>query len=333
MNIDIQAETLTPKRQTFSHVARRIGENKAATRYEEATYDIQATHNFHYRPLYAPEREIFDKGRTAIVMQDWYVFKDPRQFYYASYNINRAAMQQDFDSKFAFVEKTALLSTMSPAWAEKVAAYLVPMRHYEWGANMNCQMVADAGYGAQITSAASFCGMDRVGLSQTLSRIGLLMDATSGVLNRGRTAWLEAPAWQGLRHAMEDSFVLTDWFETFVAQFLCMDGILHPLVFQIFEAEGQNHGGMGITMLSEFPQGWYADNARWVDAVVNAAAAESAGNAALLSKWFAHWTGRAVDAVRLLAAQTLAEAGTAAAAGVEAALKDRARKLGLEVSP
>jgi len=80
MNIDIQGETRTPKRQIFSHVARRIDEHKAATHYEDASYYIQATTHIHYRPVYAPERESFDKGRTAIVMNDRYVFKDPRHF-------------------------------------------------------------------------------------------------------------------------------------------------------------------------------------------------------------------------------------------------------------
>ena len=40
--------------------------------------DIQATENFHYRPTWAPEFEIFDARRTAIVMKDWYALKDPR---------------------------------------------------------------------------------------------------------------------------------------------------------------------------------------------------------------------------------------------------------------
>ena len=74
MNIDIQAEALMPKRQTFSDIARGIGEGRAASRYEEATYDVQPTVNFHYRPLYAPQFEIYDARRTAIAMNDWYVF-------------------------------------------------------------------------------------------------------------------------------------------------------------------------------------------------------------------------------------------------------------------
>ncbi len=329
MNIDIQSEALAPRRQTFSHVARRIGEGRAASRYEEATYDVQAVTNFHYRPLYAPQFAIFDSARTRIAMADWYVFKDPRQLYYATYNMSRAAMQQDFDSKFAFVEKSRLLAAMAPEWREKVAAYLVPMRHYEWGANMNCQMVADVGYGTQITSAASFCGMDRLGLSQALSRIGLLLDPSAGLLDRSRAEWLEAPAWQGVRHALEDSFVLQDWFELFVAQFLALDGVLHPLLFQAFDAAGQARGATAVSMLSEFPQAWYADNARWVDAVIKPAAAESDANRQLLSEWFGTWSRRAAEAAAPLAERVLGADGANAAQEVLAALNQRAAGLGL----
>lgn len=46
MTVQIKTMDYEPKRQTFGHVARRIGEGKPATRYQEATLDVQATENF-----------------------------------------------------------------------------------------------------------------------------------------------------------------------------------------------------------------------------------------------------------------------------------------------
>ena len=89
MSIEIKTATLDPIRQSFANIERRFGE-KPASRYQEATYDLQAEVNFHYRPLWQPEYELNDKGRTAIVMNDWYDLKDPRQFYYGTYVQNRA---------------------------------------------------------------------------------------------------------------------------------------------------------------------------------------------------------------------------------------------------
>src|SRR3546814_11104939 len=175
MNIDIQAEAITPRRHTFSHIARRFGVGKPASRYEEATFDVQPVANFHYRPTYAPEFELYDPARPRNVRSYWYVFRDPRQFYYATYNISRAGMQQSFDDAVNFVEKRDLIASVAPEWRDRVAGYLLPLRHVEWAANMNCQLIADWGYGTQITSAAAFCGADRLGLAQVISRIGLVL--------------------------------------------------------------------------------------------------------------------------------------------------------------
>ncbi len=51
MTIQIKTIDLEPKRQTFGHVARRLGGDKTASRYLEGTLDVQATDNFHYKPL------------------------------------------------------------------------------------------------------------------------------------------------------------------------------------------------------------------------------------------------------------------------------------------
>ena len=53
--------------------------------------DIQATENFHYRPLWDPAHELYDVGYSALRLTDPYSFLDPRQYYYAPYVISRAA--------------------------------------------------------------------------------------------------------------------------------------------------------------------------------------------------------------------------------------------------
>ena len=94
MQIDLRTVAIPPQRQTFTHVAARLGADKPASRYQEATWDVQANANFHYRPTWDPDHEIFDASRTALVMQDWYAFKDPRQYYYSSYVLARARQQR-----------------------------------------------------------------------------------------------------------------------------------------------------------------------------------------------------------------------------------------------
>lgn len=97
MQVDIKTQQIQPLRQTYGHVARRFGD-KPASRYQEATYDVQSEVNFHYRPTWDPGFELYDKRRTAIVMQDWYALKDPRQFYYGAY-VTARGRQQDATEK------------------------------------------------------------------------------------------------------------------------------------------------------------------------------------------------------------------------------------------
>ena len=84
MQVDIKTTSVTQLRNTFSNVARRLGGDKPASRYQEATFDLQSTVNFHYRPLWQPELALYDVLRTQIEMKDWYAFRDPRQYYYRS---------------------------------------------------------------------------------------------------------------------------------------------------------------------------------------------------------------------------------------------------------
>jgi phenol hydroxylase P1 protein len=76
---------------------------------------VQADANFHYRPTWDPEHEIFDPRRTKIVMKDWYAFKDPRQFYYGTYTMARARQQETAEANFDFVESRGLADVLPPA--------------------------------------------------------------------------------------------------------------------------------------------------------------------------------------------------------------------------
>jgi phenol hydroxylase P1 protein len=330
MQIDLKAEVIEPRRHTFSHIAARYGEDAPASRYDEATLDVQATANFHYRPLWQPELEIFDTRRTAIEMADWYAFRDPRQFYYATYNISRAGMNQAADRAFDFVEQRGLVARIDPDWLATVRRSLIPLRHYEWAADLNSLRISDFGYGTRITSAAIFAAADRLGMAQILTRIGLVLDGyATAALDEARQAWLEGDEWQPVRRMVEDSLVVEDWFETLVAQYLAMDGVLHPLVYQTFDDAGLERGGTAVSMMCEFMTDWMADNARWVDAFVQTAVAESDQNVKLLSGWYTAWRDRAADAGRALCTAVLGD--DAPVGTIVSALDARATALGLPV--
>ncbi|WP_413204136.1 aromatic/alkene monooxygenase hydroxylase subunit beta [Rhodospirillum sp. A1_3_36] len=328
MTVELRTMSLEPRRHTFGHIARRKGADVPASRYEEGTLDLQATDNFHYKPLWEPEYWVYDTRKTAVVMADWYDLKDPRQYYYATYNIARANMQQAVERTFSFVEKRAMLDGLDADWREKVIDTLLPMRHVAWGANMNMTNICDRGYGTAVTAPCQFSAMDHLGMAQIISRIGLALDGNSGeTLDAAKAAWMDSPHWQDMRRLVEDSLVLKDWFEQYVAQALVIDGVTHAFAYDVMDSAGQSKGGAPISMMTEFMVEWRAEQNRWVDAVIKTAAAESDANRTLISGWAKNWLSRAIEAVKPLCTHVVGD--SSAASSIEAELSARFAKLGL----
>lgn len=327
MSIEIKTSTLEPVRNTFAHIEKRFGD-KPATRYQEATYDVQAETNFHYRPLWQPEHELNDASRTALVMSDWYAFKDPRQFYYGTYVQQRAKMQEAAENSYSFFEKRSLANHLSDSARADVIRYLLPLRHLEHTANLNNMYGTAYGYGTAMTQALLYDGMDRLGIAQYLSRIGLLLDGNSGdALSQAKTLWMQDPVWQGVRALCEKTLVTKDWFELFLVQDLVIDTLVNELFYNQLDQKLVTTGGQDIAMLLEFMQDWSKDTSRWVDAVIKVAAAESEHNRALMAQWIENWRGKVAETFAPVAEEML---GSEALATALIELDKRVAKAGIQ---
>jgi len=327
MQIDLQTISIKPLRQTFDHLAARFGD-KPASRYQEGTYDIQQTYLFHYKPTWDPDREIFDVSRTAIGMKDWYDFKDPRQFYYGTYTIARAKQQETADGAFEFAMEGGLADNMSPAARKMVLETLLPMRHVEWGANMNNTFISAYSYGTAINAACMYAAMDRLGIAQSISRIGLAVGGEEA-LDAAKQAWLTDAAWQPLRRYVEDSFVVKDWFELFVAQNLVLDTISYLFLYTHVEKLATREGSSFFGLVTKFMKDWSAETSRWVDAVMKAAVVESPENKALIQGWVAKYSASASRAIEALAKPLFGADAAAVMDTINSDLQVRLQKIGL----
>jgi phenol hydroxylase P1 protein len=326
MTIEIKTSTIQPIRNTFAHIERRFGD-KPASRYQEASYDLAPTTNFHYRPLWDPERELNDPGRTAIDMEDWYAFRDPRQYYYGSYVQARAKLQEITESNYAFFTRRDLASRLPGAAREKIVRCLLPLRHLEMGANMNNVFGSAYGIGTVLTQAFLYNGMDRLGIAQYLSRIGLILDGNSGdTLKTAKTSWMEDPLWQDLRRYVEDVLAQKDWFEVFVAQDVVLDTLVYDIFYRQFDDAMTDAGAGDLAMLIEFMQEWHKETSRWVDTVIKTAVAESDANREQIAAWVSDWKQQALAALGPLAAEAVGPDAINASAEV---LNKRLAKAGL----
>jgi phenol hydroxylase P1 protein len=326
MQVDIKSLSIKPLRNTFDQVARFTGSDKSASRYLEATIGIQPEVNFHYQPLWSKNRSIYDRANTAIVMKDWYRLLDPRQYYYGAWTIARSRQQDAAERNFAFVEKRAMLASIPDALRATIHTTFLPLRHLEYAANLNNAYMSAYGFGVPVTQATMMCAMDRLGIAQYVTRIGLMLDGDgSNSLKTARQAWQTDAAWQPLRELTENMLVTKDWFELFMAQNVVMDGLVYPLMYQSFGNRISAAGNTSFAMLTEFMSEWYDEHVRWTDQVIRIAAAECAENRAQLAQWAEKWQALASRALLPVAERGL---GDGAAGAIEAATAQLAARLG-----
>ncbi|MBZ9783080.1 aromatic/alkene monooxygenase hydroxylase subunit beta [Pseudomonas sp. REP124] len=326
MSVEIKTATVETIRNTFSHTRRRFGD-KVASRYQEASFDLESATNFHYRPLWQPDKLLNDATRTAVVMADWYTVSDPRQYYYGAYVQARAKMQENAEHDYAFCEKREMLAGLSASNIQLISKLLLPLRHAEMGANMNNSNIAADGFGTSVTQMHMFHAMDRLGIAQYLSRIGLMLDDGDVLLlAQAKQQWINDPAWQGMRRYVEDTLVVRDWFELTVAQNLVSDGLVYPLLFHKLDEQLTANGAGQVGMLTEFMRLWFAESQRWVDGMLKTVVNESAANKALVQGWIDHWSARSVEALQPLAGLGLEASALDAVCGEFSA---RLKKIGL----
>lgn len=330
MELNIASVEIEPKRHTFGHVARRLGEDRPASRYEEAMYDAQPTENFHYRPQWEPEFEIYDKARTKIKMNDWYDLLDPRKFHYMSYVSTRASQNAGNEQSFEFIDKRGLVNFVKKENLQKVYEFLTPLRHYEYGGNMNNLAIVDRVYGTAMMSACLFQAEDKLGMAQHISKIILLLsDNDVEKLDTGKDDWLNCSKWQGLRKAIEDSLVEKDPIRLFIKQNVVFDGFVIPLMVNEFSKEMAKNEEMVIPMLTEFITTWYEETIKWLDSVTKVMASESAYNKDLLTQWIKEDIEIMQNAMEPLA--TFSSNSKELVASVKLELVERLNKCGLSL--
>lgn len=332
MSVEIKTTAVEPVRKTFDHIAEKIGPDKAATRYQEAVWGLQPIVNQHYRPTWDPEHTLYDTKRTAIVMNDFDDLIDPRQYYYGTWTIQRSKQQESQEKNFSFVESRGLLAALDAEAAAQIRQIVLPLRHLAWGANTNNSYIAAYGFGAPMTSGASFQMMDQLGIAQYITRMGLILaENNPSVLDDAKALWMDDPKWQPLRKLVEDAMVMKDWFELHVLQNFLIDGVVYALVFDHFDRELTKSGGAAFGMMNEFTFEWMGESARWVDAMIKIAGAESDANKALLESWIAKWTPRVIEAATPLAEQAFGADAHAVMDEVSVALAARAKKAGIKL--
>src|SRR3546814_11568752 len=118
--------------------------------------------------------------------------------------------------------------------------------------------------------------MDALAIAQYISRAGLLFGGVEA-LSAGHTAWTQADSWQPLRRLAEDTMVVRDPVELFVAQNFAIDGLIYPIISQTqIDGVFSTRGASALSMVPQFQTDWSGEVTRWVDSELNIAARKPA---------------------------------------------------------
>jgi len=266
---ELRTQVIEPKRKTFDNLVARYGD-RPASRYQEGSIDIQATENFHFRPLWAPDKEIYDETFSVLRLTDPYSFLDPRQYYYAPYVTSRAAMFDAFSATLDYLEERGMFERLPQAWSELFQTVVLPLRHYESAAQMVSCDTARFGMGTTITQCAAYAAFDRVGNAQLISRVGISLGGGSAdLLDVAKTSWLQDASLQPLRRLAEELLVERDWGRSLVALDVA-DQLLYPLLFTHLDEVALNGGAGSYSLIAQHLSKWFKDQRRWLDALYRA---------------------------------------------------------------
>ncbi|WP_433273888.1 phenol 2-monooxygenase [Pseudonocardia xinjiangensis] len=318
MQYELRYQVIEPKRQTYQNIIDRLGD-QPASRYLEATLDVEPRENFHYRPTWAADRELYDERYSALRLTDPYAYTDPRQFYYTPYVTNRAAMHDEFGKTLGYLEQRDLLAKLPAGWRSVLASVVVPLRHYESGAQLVTVAGARFAYGTSLEQCCTFAAFDRVGNAQMLSRVGIAMGSGGGdQLKIAKQEWLDGEHLQPLRRLVEEIMVVDDWAEGLLAVDM-VDSLVYPLVYGGLDEAALLSGAGAYSLFAQHLTGWFIDQRKWLDALVTAWATDpekGEGNRESLARIVTMWAPRAQDAVSALTAvidDQLPDVGRAAA--------------------
>lgn len=225
---------------------------KTKNEYEEVTIRQQPYLHGHYRNKYDPrDYDIFDPRYTRLKCSDWEGFRDPKKFWYTTYVSNRKKLAEEVENGFEYAKQLQVIENLEPQWVNALRDLYTPLRHLEYGENVQMQYVIRYALGTPIEQCATFQAYDKTGRAQWISLWAMNMEAHHGdFLAHGKDILLNEPAYQPLRSYVEEILVTEDWAEVLVAENLTFDLLLGNLMYREFNKEAMKHGDTHLSILN-----------------------------------------------------------------------------------
>jgi Methane/Phenol/Toluene Hydroxylase len=270
----------------FGNLGRRPSE------YEIVTHKMN--HTLRDKPLeIGPDRHgnlwlMRHRDAAKLTVKDWDGFRDPDQLTYRKYVTSQDNSETYLDAVLQAFDRDGRAET-APDFLQTC---LTPSRYLAHGLQMMSAYLQQLAPSTYVGNCAAFQTADHLRRVQRVAYRTKQLDLAYPERLFGRTersAWEQAPAWQGLRKAIERLLVAFDWDDVFVGLNLVVKPLADELTLRQFAVVA---GRLDAELDALTADNLFLDaerSRRWTAALTRFAIAEDSANRERLQTLIAKW--------------------------------------------
>lgn len=274
------------------------GRKRPPSEYEELTVGL----HFGEEALVHTRVGTWTLDNTKLAQVPWEDFRDPAQLHYRSWIALQAGAERELGATLDLATSAGFVDGLAASWRGEMATLAGGLAFAEWGVAMALQYVERFCLSSAVAQAAQLQVCDELRHAQRgLEWADALAGHPSGE-DWARAAWMDHPALQPLRRAIEIALTLEDWGEVIIAVNLCLEGLLQPFQRELWVGASRRQGDLATAMLAQ--QCW-TDEARhlgWTEAFLRFVVDADAANAAVLQQWIDAHAAAGSEALEALVA-------------------------------
>jgi hypothetical protein len=304
------------------------GRKRPPSEYEELTVGL----HFGEEALVHTRVGTWTLDNTLLTGVPWEDFRDPAQLHYRSWVALQDRAERELGATLDLARTAGFVDGLDPAWSRHMAVLVGGLAFAEWGVAMAMQYVERFCLSSAVGQAAQLQVCDELRHAQrALEWSDALFGASGGEADEAKASWMEDPALQPLRRAIEIALTLTDWSEVIVATNVCLEGLLQPFQRELYLVAGRQERDMGTAMLGRH---CWIDEERhlgWTEAFLRLVIEAEPANRATLQAWYDRHARAAREALDALTAGfPFGGASEAASAVARTELTKRLEGVGLD---
>ena len=257
------------------------GRKRPPSEYEELTVGL----HFGEEPLVRTRVGTWSLDNTKLANVSWEDFRDPAQLHYRSWVALQAGAERELGATLDLATAAGFVDGLAASWREEMGTLIGGLAFAEWGVAMAMQYVERFCLSSAVAQAAQLQVCDELRHAQRALEWADALTGSSGE-DHARAAWMEHPALQPLRRAIEIALTLEDWGEVVVAVNVCLEGLLQPFQRELWLGASRRQADLATAMLAQ--QCW-TDEARhlgWTEAFLRFVVDADAANGPVLGSWF-----------------------------------------------